>query len=123
MFRTIPSPFLREETIAEVGNIYRDHAQATQVAAPVGLPVRLVSEHWNAIEHHKWLLSERLGRDVGMQVAAADYLENITNTATATEPHWLARFWNSVLTNLDADGPNSIAQLERTFSSIRFTQK
>jgi hypothetical protein len=26
--------------------------------------------------HHKWLLSERLGRDVGLRAAAADYFDN-----------------------------------------------
>jgi hypothetical protein len=26
---------------------------------------------------HKWFLSERLGRDVGLRVAAVDYFENI----------------------------------------------
>lgn len=32
---------------------------------------------WPRILEHKWLLSERLGRDVGLRVAATDYLENI----------------------------------------------
>ena len=29
------------------------------------------------IADHKWYVSERLGRDVGLKVAAVDYLENI----------------------------------------------
>jgi len=29
------------------------------------------------IKDHKWYVSERLGRDVGLKVAAIDYLENI----------------------------------------------
>ena len=32
---------------------------------------------WPRIVEHKWFLSERLGRDVGLRVAAIDYLENI----------------------------------------------
>ena len=32
---------------------------------------------WPRIIEHKWFLSERLGRDVGLRVAAIDYLENI----------------------------------------------
>jgi len=32
---------------------------------------------WPRILEHKWFLSERLGRDVGLRVAAIDYLENI----------------------------------------------
>lgn len=30
---------------------------------------------------HKWLLSERLGRDVGLRVAAVDYFENLAGSA------------------------------------------
>ena len=30
-----------------------------------------------SILEHKWLLSERLGRDVGLRVAAVDYVENM----------------------------------------------
>lgn len=29
------------------------------------------------INDHKWYVSERLGRDIGLKVAAIDYLENI----------------------------------------------
>lgn len=29
------------------------------------------------INDHKWYVSERLGRDIGLNVAAVDYLENI----------------------------------------------
>ena len=32
---------------------------------------------WPAVLKHKWLLSERLGRDVGMRVAAVDYFDNV----------------------------------------------
>ncbi len=32
---------------------------------------------WTKIADHKWLVSEKLGRDVGFNVAAIDYLENI----------------------------------------------
>ncbi|HEY0006137.1 MAG TPA: DUF4032 domain-containing protein [Pyrinomonadaceae bacterium] len=32
---------------------------------------------WPRLQEHKWYLSERLGRDVGLRVAAVDYFENI----------------------------------------------
>ena len=32
---------------------------------------------WPRVLEHKWYLGERLGRDVGLRVAAADYFENI----------------------------------------------
>ena len=37
---------------------------------------RAARDAWPRILEHKWLLSERLGRDVGLRVAAVDYLEN-----------------------------------------------
>lgn len=32
---------------------------------------------WPKVLEHKWLLSERLGRDVGLRVAAVDYFDNL----------------------------------------------
>ena len=32
---------------------------------------------WPRVLEHKWYLGERLGRDVGLRVAAVDYFENI----------------------------------------------
>ena len=32
---------------------------------------------WPRVLEHKWYVSERLGRDVGLRVAALDYFENI----------------------------------------------
>lgn len=31
---------------------------------------------WERIGNHKWYVSERLGRDIGLRVAAVDYIEN-----------------------------------------------
>ena len=36
---------------------------------------------WPRLLEHKWYLSERLGRDVGLRVAAVDYFENIERPA------------------------------------------
>ena len=35
---------------------------------------------WPRIQDHKWYMSERLGRDVGLRVAAIDYFENVRAT-------------------------------------------
>ncbi len=35
------------------------------------------AELWPRIEQHKWLMSEKLGRDVGLRVACIDFLENM----------------------------------------------
>ncbi len=32
---------------------------------------------WARVLEHKWFVSERLGRDVGLRVAAVDYFENV----------------------------------------------
>lgn len=41
------------------------------------LPAEVARSVWPWIIEHKWFLSEHLGRDVGLRVAAIDYLENI----------------------------------------------
>jgi hypothetical protein len=40
------------------------------------LPKREAENVWTKIQDHKWYLSERLHRDVGLRVAAIDYIEN-----------------------------------------------
>ena len=32
---------------------------------------------WPRVLDHKWYMSERMGRDVGMRVAAVDFFENV----------------------------------------------
>lgn len=36
----------------------------------------IASELWEKVLQHKWFLSERLGRDVGLKVACVDFIEN-----------------------------------------------
>ena len=38
---------------------------------------------WAKIQQHKWVLSEKIGRDVGLKVAALDYIENILAAGNA----------------------------------------
>ena len=50
---------------------------------------------WPRVLEHKWFVSERLGRDIGLRVAAIDYFENVrlprhTRTAKTHAP-WLRR--------------------------------
>ena len=37
----------------------------------------IAADLWSKILKHKWLLSEKLGRDVGFRIACIDFLENI----------------------------------------------
>jgi hypothetical protein len=46
-------------------------------AAGRRLSKREASAAWPAVLKHKYLLSERLGRDVGLRVAAVDYFDNV----------------------------------------------
>lgn len=39
---------------------------------------------WPLVLEHKWYLGERLGRDVGLRVAAVDYFENIHRPRSLT---------------------------------------
>lgn len=36
---------------------------------------------WPKVLEHKWHMSERMGRDVGLRVAAVDYFENVERLA------------------------------------------
>mgnify|MGYP000945609527 CR=1 FL=1 len=58
----IPSP---EECVTRIFNY------AGQKFEP-----ELASEYWMKILQHKWILSEKLGRDVGFKVACVDFIEN-----------------------------------------------
>ena len=45
---------------------------------------------WPRVLEHKWFVSERLGRDVGLRVAALDYFENVRlprHTRAGQRPH------------------------------------
>jgi hypothetical protein len=73
----MPIPFkldyVIEEMLAETVNEHRVLAELTGIKVGVG-EARLA---WLRILDHKWYVSERLGRDVGLRVAAIDYMENI----------------------------------------------
>ena len=40
----------------------------------------IAADLWAKILQHKWLLSEKVGRDVGFRTACIDFLENIIDT-------------------------------------------
>ncbi|HEX8283274.1 MAG TPA: DUF4032 domain-containing protein [Pyrinomonadaceae bacterium] len=45
--------------------------------AGVKLSASEACDVWPRVLEHKWYLGERLGRDVGIKVAAVDYFENV----------------------------------------------
>ena len=52
--------------------------------AGVELSAREARDVWPRVLEHKWYLGERLGRDVGLRVAAVDYFENVHPTSRRT---------------------------------------
>ena len=42
---------------------------------------------WPRVLEHKWFVSERLGRDIGLRVAAIDYFENVRLPRHARTSH------------------------------------
>jgi hypothetical protein len=67
-----------------------DYVIERTLAGPPGEERRLIGElagvrlndaearaEWPRVLEHKWLISERLGRDTGLRVAALDYFENV----------------------------------------------
>lgn len=55
----------------------RGHSRSLRRLAGVKLSADEARAEWTRVLEHKWYLGERLGRDVGLRVAAADYFENI----------------------------------------------
>lgn len=45
--------------------------------AGVRLSAAEARAEWPRVLEHKWFVSERLGRDIGLRVAALDYFENV----------------------------------------------
>ena len=54
-----------------------DYAAQIFECSSVRLEPEAAGELWPRILQHKWLMSEKLGRDVGLRVACIDFLENM----------------------------------------------
>ena len=74
----MPIPFKLDYVIEKTSQPQLTDMQLTlKRLAGVNLSAREAREVLPFIENHKWYISERLGRDVGLRVAAIDYFENI----------------------------------------------
>jgi Domain of unknown function (DUF4032) len=60
-----------------------DARRTLQALAGVRLSAAEAREVMPRIQKHKWYMSERLGRDVGLKVAAIDYFDNIHERRSA----------------------------------------
>ena len=73
----MPTPsvsFVVKEVVSRYLNSRR---RAIRRLAGVKLSESEAQAAWPRVLEHKWYLGERLGRDVGLRVAAVDYFENI----------------------------------------------
>ena len=89
-----PTPMASAARAGEVVSIERrpNHVRELRKLAGVKLSAREADMVWPRLLEHKWYLGERLGRDVGLRVAALDFFENIqpprerASRRTAWEP-------------------------------------
>ena len=54
-----------------------EEQQVLKELAGISLRPAEARAEWPRMLEHKWFMSERLGRDVGLRVAALDYFENV----------------------------------------------
>jgi uncharacterized protein DUF4032 len=73
----MPIPFKLDYVIDKLANHAESERQAIKRLTGMKLPASEARAAWARILEHKWYISERLGRDAGVRVAAIDYFENI----------------------------------------------
>lgn len=73
----MPTPSLSYLIGEAVAGYLNSRRRAVRKLTGLKLSEREARGAWPRLLEHKWYLSERLGRDVGLRVAAADYFENI----------------------------------------------
>src|SRR5215211_7358662 len=83
-------PFRLDYVIEKsIGEGACEEQEVLKELAGVRLPAAEARAEWTRVLEHKWFVSERLGRDVGLRVAALDYFENMRlprHTRTSHEP-------------------------------------
>ena len=122
--RNTPFPFWLEDTLESIAQ----RAQGVRnngIARPIRLARQAMEAHRMEIAEHKWFLSERLGRDVGNQVAALDYAENIAQiSARQVEPFKkllraaLQRTRESVETLAESAGMQALSEAQRVMHGV-----
>jgi hypothetical protein len=73
----MPIPFRLDYVIEQLSEDGASERRAIRKLTGVRLPAAEALAVWSRIIDHKWYISERLGRDTGLRVAAVDYFENI----------------------------------------------
>ena len=74
----MPIPFPLEWVIDRArSDPKRRRPDVEPVLAALGVSDADAERVWTEILDHKWYLSERVGRDVGLRVAVVDYFDNV----------------------------------------------
>ena len=77
LFMPVSSESERPAASAAVEQSARRLRRSLRRLAGVELSASEARAVWPSVLEHKWYLGERLGRDVGLRVAAVDYFENV----------------------------------------------
>ena len=76
-------PYRLDYTIEKILKTQNFNAQKTLKTLTGKTIARKEAQNvWNEVQNHKWLVSRHLGRDIGLRVAAVDYLENFHKPET-----------------------------------------
>ena len=79
----MPIPFKLDYVIHKLTVDAQSEKQTIKRLTGRRLRAAEASAVWPRIIEHKWFISERLGRDTGLRVAAIDYFENIYRAPAA----------------------------------------
>ncbi len=83
----MPMPFKLDQVIERAHADDESEKQKLKQVAGVRLSSSEAQEVWPQVLEHKWYMSERLGRDVGLKAAAADYFENVRRVRKRDQVH------------------------------------
>lgn len=81
----MPVAFKSDDVAERVRADDERERQKLKSGTGVSLTPAEAQEVWPQVLEHKWYLSERLGRDVGLKVAALDYFKNVRGIAKRDE--------------------------------------
>ncbi|HEV2802570.1 MAG TPA: DUF4032 domain-containing protein [Pyrinomonadaceae bacterium] len=81
----MPVPFKPDHVSERVQGDDEREKQKFESATGVRLAPAEAQEVWPQVLEHKWYMSERLGRDVGLRAAALDYFKNVRRVAKRDE--------------------------------------
>jgi hypothetical protein len=70
-------PFTLDYVVERIREGECEEQRALRELAGVRLRPDQARTEWRRVLEHKWFVSERLGRDIGLRVAAIDYFENV----------------------------------------------